>query len=389
MELIAWLTRALFHCCCLFPQQRKIVFLSRQAARPFDFVLLEPELKRRFPNHRIVWSCVGSIGKMSVHLMLQQVWHVATAELCLVDGYVPAVSLPRAHRALVVQEWHALGAIKKFGYQSLDTAAGRSTHAASALRMHRGYDFVIAGMPGAVPSFSEAFDVGPEKVLPLGLPRIDYLCSPSFSKLRARRFARADRALDEAFSNCPSAQSCERTVLYAPTFRKGNADEKWLEHAILDLCAAFSGTSTRLVIAEHPLDGVHDCAKALGTPVAFMRGVPTIDLLHSADYVITDYSTVAFEAGYANRRVLFYVPDIEEYRSSPGLNVDPMAELPTLSSTSARELADIVLEARPYDAAAFASFMEAQSGGVGDGSIQRIVDALEGAATSSNALESA
>ena len=128
---------------------------------------------------------------------------------------------------------------------------------------------------------------------------------------------------------------------------------------------------------------------ALGTPVAFMRGVPTIDLLHSADYVITDYSTVAFEAGYANRRVLFYVPDIEEYRSSPGLNVDPMAELPTLSSTSARELADIVLEARPYDAAAFASFMEAQSDGVGDGSIQRIVDALEGAATSSNALESA
>ena len=61
---------------------------------------------------------------MSVSLMVRQIWHVATAELCLVDGDVPAVSLPKRHRSRVVQVWHALGAIKKFGYQALDTPAG-------------------------------------------------------------------------------------------------------------------------------------------------------------------------------------------------------------------------------------------------------------------------
>ncbi|MDM8270483.1 CDP-glycerol glycerophosphotransferase family protein [Thermophilibacter provencensis] len=389
MELVAWLIRVLFRALSLFPQQRKIVLLSRQAARPFDFSLIEPELARRFPNHRIVWSCVATIGEMSVPLMLQQLWHVATADLCLVDGYVPAVSLPRRHRALVVQEWHALGAIKKFGYQSLDTAAGRSTHAASALRMHRGYDFVIAGMPGAVEAFSEAFDVPREKIVPLGLPRIDYLCSDALASARARRFARADKALKEAFFTYPDASSCARTVLYAPTFRKGNDDPQWLEHAVLALCSALSGTSTRLVVAEHPLDGVHECARALGTPVAFMRGVPTIDLLHTADYVITDYSTVAFEAGFAGRPTLFYVPDIEEYRVSPGLNIDPLRELSTISFTDAHELAEVLLGARPYDAEAFSAFMDASSQGVREGSITRIVDALEDALARPKMLESA
>lgn len=389
MELVAWLIRALFRALSLFPQQRKIVLLSRQAARPFDFSLIEPELARRFPGHRIVWSCVATIGEMSVPLMLQQLWHVSTAELCLVDGYVPAVSLPRRHRAIVVQEWHALGAIKKFGYQSLGTAAGRSAHAASALRMHRGYDFVIAGMPGAVDAFSEAFDVPREKIAPLGLPRIDYLCSDAFSATRARRFTRADRALKEAFSTYPDASSCDRTVLYAPTFRKGNADPQWLEHAVLSLCTALSGTSTRLVVAEHPLDGVHGYARALGTPVAFMRGVPTIDLLHAADYVITDYSTVAFEAGFAGRPTLFYVPDIEEYRASPGLNIDPLVVLPTISFTDADELAEVLLGTRSYDEKAFSAFMDESSQGVSDGSIVRIVNALEAALAHPKTLEPA
>ena len=171
LRLIVWAVRLLYAVMCLFPQRRRIVLLSRQAARPFDYALLEPELARRFPNHRIVWCCVAEIGKMSIPLMLRQLWHVATADLCLVDGYVPAVSLPRSHRALVVQMWHAPGAIKRFGYQSVGTPAGRSPQAASTLRMHRGYDFVIAGMPGAVASFSEAFDMPAEKILPLGLER--------------------------------------------------------------------------------------------------------------------------------------------------------------------------------------------------------------------------
>ena len=377
MALVVWLARLLYRACCLFPQRRKIVLLSRQAARPLDFALLVPELSRRFPDRRIVWCCVAEIGRMSVSLMVRQIWHVATAELCLVDGYVPAVSLPKRHRSRVVQVWHALGAIKKFGYQALDTPAGRPSRIARELRMHRGYDLVISGLPGAVPVFSEAFDVPEEKIAALGLPRVDYLRSPSFAERRRKRFTRADRVLAEAFVRYPEDVRERPLVLYAPTFRKANADEHWLAHAVDDLRQALAGANARIAVAGHPLEHAHDEAGEAGAPVAFVHGVATIDLLHAASYVVTDYSTVAFEAGFAEKPVLFYVPDIEEYRLSPGLNVDPLRDLPTLSSQSAAGLAPVIAGEKPYDAGAFRAFMEWKARGVDDGAIERIADLLE------------
>lgn len=377
MALVVWAVRLLYRLCCLFPQRAKIVFLSRQSAKPLDFALLEPELRRRFPGCELVWCCVAEIGRMSVSLMVRQIWHVATAELCLVDGYVPAVSLPARHRSRVVQVWHALGAIKKFGYQALDTPAGRSSRLARELRMHRGYDLVVAGLPGAVSVFAEAFDVPTEKIAPLGLPRVDYLRSPALAERRRRRFARADRALAEAFSQLPEDARDLPLVLYAPTFRKANADEQWLAHAVAALRRALAGAGARLAVAGHPLEHAGDATEGEGTPVAFIHGVATIDVLHAADFVVTDYSTVAFEAGFAEKPVLFYVPDIEEYRLSPGLNVDPLRDLPTISSADAADVARVVSGEMPYDAEAFAAFMRASAQGIADGAICRIADTLE------------
>lgn len=378
MGLVAWLTRVIYCVFCLLPQRRRIAFLSRQAERPFDFTLLEPELRRRFPGHEVTWCCVHEIGRMSIPLMLRQLRLVATSELCLVDGYVPAVSLPRSHRGRVVQVWHAPGAIKRFGYQALDTPAGRSSRAARTLCMHRGYDLVVAGMPGAVRALSEAFDVPTDKIAPLGLPRIDYLRSSELSELRERRYARAEDAVARAFAGLGDADP-RTTVLYAPTFRKGCSDALWLEHAVSALRSALAATDApvRLMVASHPLETAEEHDERGGVPVAFLHGTPTIDLLHLADFVVTDYSTVAFEAGYAGRRVLFYVPDIEEYRVSPGLNIDPLLELPTISSTDAAELAAVVAGEKAYDDEAFQGFMDSNTQGVLEGSTHRIGDRLE------------
>ena len=122
--------------------------------------------------------------------------------------------------------------------------------------MHRGYDYVVAGMPGAVTAFAEAFDMPVERILPLGLPRIDYLRDHVFDGLRAKRFARAERAVAEAFASDPAAERCATTVLYAPTFRKNNADGRWMEHAVARLRTALEGSGARLLVAGHPLD--HD-----------------------------------------------------------------------------------------------------------------------------------
>lgn len=334
MRLVAWFVQLAYSFCSLFFQQNKIAFLSRQSSRPFDFDLLEPSLEHAFPDYRIVWACVPESGAFGPVLALKQVWHVATSRLCFADGYVPAVCIPHRHRSCCVQLWHALGAIKKFGYQALDTSDGRSSKAANALRMHRGYDVVVAGLPGAVPSFAEAFDCPSSNISPLGLPRIDYLVSDELAPLRAER----SRAVAEKLGIGRRRDSI--VVLYAPTLRRGVEEgEGWFERSVRELEKAFSSSKTTLVVAGHPLQS---CSEMEEGRSIFLQGVSTIDALDLADYVVTDYSAVAFEAAILSKKVLFYVPDIREYRISPGLNLDPVESYPQLAFESAKDLASAV-----------------------------------------------
>lgn len=365
MKLAALVISAIFRVFSLFPQRKKIALLSRQSARPFDFELLEPALAQAFPGCKIVWCCVTQGGKMTVLLMLKQLWHVATAEVCLVDGYVPAVSIPKGpRRSACIQLWHALGAVKKFGFQSLHTAAGRSPEAARAFSMHAGYNCIVAGFSGAVPAFAEAFGYTEDKFLPLGLPRCDYLIRPEYAEERARRSASlaAQVAALPAPAAADGATSLKRpVVLYAPTFRKNNANPAWLADAVCALDAALPAEAA-LVVSAHPLDVEHLEGRSLTSRVLVARDTATIDAIHVADYVVTDYSAVAFEALLADKKTYFYVPDIEEYRISPGLNVDPVADAPTISTADAAELAGRIasdLAEGTYDAAGARAFAHA------------------------------
>lgn len=337
MRIMARLFRLAFSLCELFPLRNRIVFVSRQSPRPLDFSLLEPALRRAFPEYEVVWACVPAKGSFGAVLALKQLWYVATSRVCFADGYIPAVCIPRTKRAYCVQIWHALGAIKKFGYQALDTPDGRSSRAARDLSMHRGYDLIVAGLPGAVPSFAEAFDCPRDRVVPLGLPRIDYLTAPEFREVRNSRADRARKALG-------STSVCEEgaVVLYAPTLRRGVPEsDSWFSRLVEELEDALTRIEPHvaLVVAGHPLQsGVEPrCEDAL-----LLKGVPTIDAIEMADYVVTDYSAVAFEAALLKKNVLFYVPDVREYRVSPGLNIDPLEEFPDIAFERAPALAQAI-----------------------------------------------
>ena len=115
-------------------------------------------------------------------------------------------------------------------------------------------------------------------------------------------------------------------VLFAPTLRKNPGSA----HPLRDLRASEAWRAleplAEVVWSLHPLE-------ERGTAAADVSA----DLLE-ADYVVTDYSSVAYEAYLLGVRVLFYVSDLEEYRASPGLNSDPGTLCPDLCFQEGREL---------------------------------------------------
>jgi CDP-ribitol ribitolphosphotransferase len=318
----------------VLPVRHKVVFLSRQSQTPsLDFVGLADALRALDPGVEIVMRCgmlpPSAIGRArSAVSIVGQMYHLATARACVVDGYVISVSILRHREGMfVVQMWHALGAIKKFGYQTVGLPGGRSAGLAEALSMHRNYDLVTCGGPATVPFFAAAFDVDPAIVAPLGLPRVDRLLEAKEAR-DSGRITRRAAELREAF---PLLADPDRfVVLYAPTFRKAGADR------YRDVAARFADPRYTLVVKPHPLES----ARIDGSNVVNAGGIDIADILPLCSAVITDYSAVAFEAAVIELPVYFYVYDVDDYARDYGLNIDPLTEMPEAASRDIGQIAD-------------------------------------------------
>ena len=130
-------------------------------------------------------------------------------------------------------------------------------------------------------------------------------------------------------------------VLYAPTLRR-DEDAHWLTSAVDDLALALSETDVNLIVSKHPLTVIDETVLSRHDHVYVLPGKSTTSLLPIADIMISDYSAISLEAGLIGVPVLFFMPDIERYKTSPGLNIDPVTDPLLFGTTSAQEIAKVV-----------------------------------------------
>jgi len=106
------------------------------------------------------------------------------------------------------------------------------------------------------------------------------------------------------------------------------------------------------------------------------------DDLMSCDIVVTDYSSIVYEAYMLGKRVVFYISDLEKYLLSPGLNANPAELCPSLCAFSETQLAELLetfASGGAYPANELAAFAEtafdlADSTAFGPSAASRIVD---------------
>ena len=205
----------------LFPsKENKVLFLSRQSDElSLDFSMLKEELLRQNPDVQIIAICnrlddskSGLVGFAAD--TLKSMYHLATSEVCVLDAYWPAVSLlHHKDKLTVIQMWHAIGKIKKSGYQTLGKESGRGEQIAKLLHMHENDDIIIAGGKAWNPYYCASFHTTENKLLNIGLPRIDHLLQSEEANRKA-----ALKAYPEL--------SKKQVILYAPTFRR-NMELNW------------------------------------------------------------------------------------------------------------------------------------------------------------------
>ena len=341
--------------CLMFTRRNEVLFASRQSNSPSkDFKILAERFEaggwkpvmitRTFKaKHAIAYGAST----------IRQLYHLARCRACIVDGYNPAVSLVNMRcetsgrsgiqanaaqaktaqdsactgtpdgtdapiheefpeRPLVMQIWHAYGAYKKFGYQAIGTREGRSLAAAQAVRMHRNYSWILCSGACNRGVYAQAFSYPVERVAALGRPSFD-----EHDELR-RQEKEADRARRE--------EGARTVILFAPTLRR--SDES--QHPFVELYdhadEALADVDAEFRWSFHPIEnrghiGPSGIASLIGT-----------------DIVVTDYSSIMYEGALLGKKVVFYVPDLDEYLESPGLNFNPLAIAPGITCTSESEL---------------------------------------------------
>jgi CDP-ribitol ribitolphosphotransferase len=353
MKCAVVLLNAIYRPMRLLKKRNKVTLISSQSGEAtLDISMLAEELKRSYPQTEVkvlasrMKRSAGGVLAFAGH-MLAQMYHIATSRAVVVERYCAAVDVLRHREGVAfLQIWHAPEAIKKFGYQTLDTRAGLRAEVARVMRVHRSYDYVLCPAKATAPYFCAAFDVDESKLVYLGLPRIDYISSVTGAggaSVRAR--------IEHTY---PTLKDKERkTVLYAPTFRDGRPTdmEGLLREIDFDLF--------NVALKPHPLDdSVVAFAPARAEGLIIDRTYSAIDWFSVCDAVITDYSGLAVEAAAAGKPTYFYLYDVAAYEAERGLNVNLKEEaIGTYVFEDAASLAACLADGT-YDLAALRAFRD-------------------------------
>lgn len=287
---------------------KKILLLSRQSNEiSIDYKLLIKTFEKKGYyvkniNYKLEQGFIKKILYV-VHIFVVTV-ELSNTKVCIVDGYSIPVSVLKHRKDLVVlQLWHALGAVKKFGYQTLDQPDGRSKKISTLMDMHKNYTYLACSSEATKEIYHKAFNINKSKIKIIGMPRVDYLNNIKKSLNK------------DIYKDYPNLKK-KKTILYVPTFRKNKTID------IDSILSKVDEKKYNFIISKHPLDKT-----IIPNKNSISDKYNSYELLAVADYIITDYSAIGIEASLLDKPIYFYLYDYDTYTKKLGVNIDLFTEM--------------------------------------------------------------
>ncbi|WP_175618768.1 CDP-glycerol glycerophosphotransferase family protein [Oceanobacillus kimchii] len=310
--IVKWVLRVIYSLCCIFPpKQNKITFASyRSEEMKGNLGQIEAYIQEHYPKMKNIYllqkmggSLLGKVGYI-IH-MFRASYHLATSRYFFIDDYYFLVYAVKPRKSVqVIQLWHSAGALKKFGYSTIDKPYGPSRNYLKHIPIHGNYTKVFVSSNEVIPYFAEAFNMDSKNIYQLGIPRTDYFFDEKH-KLQALYKFQAIFPLHEN----------KKKVLYAPTYRGGGHNQKHFEMPIdIHKFTEELGEDYLLMIHLHPYMKYE--RTKFNSSVIFIDDDFTIEeLLIVAHILVTDYSSIIFDFSILEKPMIFFAYDLEEYRA--------------------------------------------------------------------------
>ncbi|MBD8972400.1 MAG: hypothetical protein EGQ63_00975 [Clostridiales bacterium] len=287
----------------VFFKQEYILFVSSRREDLTGNIAYVNEILQEKNAKVLFWLVPGKRKYMTYRNYWKLAYQIARSKVVVVDDFTPILNEVWAmdHRILI-QLWHACGAFKTFGF----TRVGKDGGPNQTSTNHRYYNYAIVSSDEIRRFYAEGFGIDVKNVKALGVPRTDDFFKESYkSEIRAKLYEQYPQLKDK------------KVILFAPTFRgngAGTAHFPFDKFNVKDVLSKL-GEEYMIIIKHHPFVAMkHPVDASVKDRVLDLSTESEInDLLFITDLLITDYSSVIFEASLLNIPMLFYAFDLEDY----------------------------------------------------------------------------
>lgn len=277
-----------------------------------------------------------TIDKLSFSELRVIAKKIAESSVIILEDFYPQIHfLSLRPETKLLQLWHACGAFKTFGFSRLGKIGGPRQDSLN----HRTYDYAFVSSRNLEPVYAEAYAIPTEHMKSFGVPRTDFLFDNTYKEETKKR-------LHEEYE----LPADKKVILFAPTFRgHGNKDAFYpMENFCIDDFMSSLPDDSILVLKNHPfIKTAFTYSEKWKTRVFDFSELPENinDLLLITDLLITDYSSVIFEASLLNIPMLFYVFDKDEYLRDRDIYYDFDHFIPGPAIETQRELEEYTSKA--------------------------------------------
>lgn len=332
IELYLLFFKIQFNLFKVFPLKNKVTFVvsftenslavyetMKKQGRPEAVIFLNKS-PNAFQLKQLEGATVINFETINLFAMIRSIYHLATSKYIIIDNYYGFLAAANfKDEVKVFQLWHAVGAIKSFGFNDL-TINKRSKIAKKRFGLvYQKFHHIVVGSEEMARIFIDAFNVDPNVILRTGIPRTDvFYNEDAIAKIKIKLF-RQNRLLEK-----------KKVILYAPTYRDDDITNFHLQLNIEKLYKEL-GDSHILILKLHPVikNNVNNYEKTYeGFVFNYSSYTNVNDLLLITDILITDYSSIHFEFSLLKRPIVFFAYDEEKYKQKRGMIGDYKQQVP-------------------------------------------------------------
>ena len=242
--------------------------------------------------------CKKSPHKLRDEIRIRK--QLLTSKVIITDDYIDCLKSVRLRpEQKLIQVWYTGGAFRRFGLDN--------PHIGSRLdeyRAHSQYSAVCVSSDYVRQFYAHAFGVDMDIIKATGTPRSDILVND----------AKVSEKKKEITFKHPLLKD-KKVYVYFPTYREEDGVVADFDTKIdWDKLNDELDDDEVFIISRHAFMKQEYIKGRFYPRVKDYTDDPTPELLAVADVVITDYSTIVFDASLLDKAMVFYVPDYDKYK---------------------------------------------------------------------------